>query len=73
MWSFMLAARARHLGTAWTSMHLSRERDVAEILGIPCHEVTQFRLTPVAHTVGTEFRPARRPDPDTVIRWDRWS
>jgi hypothetical protein len=54
-------------------MHLSRERDVAEILGIPCHEVTQFCLTPVAHTVGTEFRPARRPDPDTVIRWDRWS
>ena len=32
-WSFMLAARARALGTAWTSMHLARERDVAEIPG----------------------------------------
>jgi nitroreductase len=73
MWSFMLAARARHLGTAWTSMHLSRERDVAEILGIPYDEVTQFCLTPVAHTIGEDFRPARRPEPDAVIHWDRWS
>jgi nitroreductase len=73
MWSFMLAARARHLGTAWTSMHLSRERDVAEILGIPYDKVTQFCLTPVAHTIGTDFRSARRPEPDAVIHWDRWS
>jgi nitroreductase len=73
MWAFMLAARARHLGTAWTSLHLRRERDVAEILGIPYEEVTQFCLTPVAHTVGTDFRPARRPEADEVIRWDRWS
>lgn len=73
MWSFMLAARARYLGTAWTSMHLSRERDVAEILGIPYDRVTQFCLTPVAHTIGADFRPARRPEPDAVIRWDRWS
>jgi nitroreductase len=73
MWSFMLAARARHLGTAWTSMHLQRERDVAEILGIPYDEVTQVCLTPVAHTIGTGFRPAKRPEPDAVIHWDRWS
>jgi nitroreductase len=73
MWLFMLAARARYLGTSWTSMHLSRERDVAEILGIPYDEVTQFCLTPVAHTVGTDFRPAKRPEPDAVIHWDRWS
>jgi nitroreductase len=73
MWSFMLAARARHLGTAWTSMHLSRERDVAEILGIPYDTVTQFCLTPVAHTIGTEFHEAHRPEPDAAIHWDRWS
>jgi nitroreductase len=72
MWSFMLAARARHLGTAWTSMHLSRERDVAEILGIPHDRVTQVCLTPVAHTIGTDFRPAARPEPDAVIHWNRW-
>jgi nitroreductase len=72
MWSFMLAARARGLGTAWTSMHLLRERDVAEILGIPYDRVAQAVLTPLAYTLGTDFRPAKRPDPDKVIHWDGW-
>jgi nitroreductase len=72
MWSFMLAARARGLGTAWTSMHLARERDVAEILGIPYDTVAQAVLTPLAYTKGTDFRPADRPEPDQVIHWDAW-
>jgi nitroreductase len=71
-WSFMLAARARALGTAWTSMHLSRERDVAELLGIPYDTVAQAVLTPVAYTLGTEFHPAARPEPDAVISWNSW-
>ena len=33
-WSFMLAARARGLGTCWTSIHLMMERQVADIVGI---------------------------------------
>ena len=33
VWSYMLAARARGLGTAWTTLHLSYEAEVAEILG----------------------------------------
>ncbi|MDP9792740.1 nitroreductase [Catenuloplanes nepalensis] len=72
MWSFMLAARARGLGTAWTSMHRARERDVAGILGIPFDTVAQAVLTPVAFTKGTDFSPAARPAPDEVIRWDTW-
>ncbi|HEV7656186.1 MAG TPA: nitroreductase family protein [Mycobacteriales bacterium] len=72
MWSFMLAARARGLGTAWTTMHRARERDVADILGIPYETVAQAVLTPVAYTVGTDFSPAARPAPDTVIHWDTW-
>jgi nitroreductase len=72
MWSFMLAARARGLGTAWTSMHLAREREVADILGIPYDTVAQAVLTPLAYTKGTEFRPAARPAPDSVIHWDAW-
>ena len=47
-WSFMLAARARSLGTAWTTLHLFYERDAAEVLGIPYDEVTQTALIPVA-------------------------
>jgi nitroreductase len=72
MWSFMLAARARGLGTAWTSMHRAREQDVADLLGIPYDTVAQAVLTPLAYTKGTDFRPAARPDPDAVIHRDGW-
>jgi nitroreductase len=72
MWSFMLAARARGLGTAWTSLHRSREQDVAGLLGIPYDTVVQAVLTPLAYTNGTDFGSAARPDPDAVIHWDGW-
>jgi nitroreductase len=72
MWSFMLAARARGLGTAWTTLHLMKEQETAELLGIPFDTVQQACMTPLAYTIGTDFKPALRPDPDTVIRWDGW-
>jgi hypothetical protein len=34
LWSFMLAARERGVGTAWTTCHLSYEKDMADLLGI---------------------------------------
>ncbi len=71
-WSFMLAARARGLGTAWTSVHLMMEQQVADIVGIPFDQVQQVCLSPLAYTVGTDFKPAARPDPDTIIHWDQW-
>ena len=72
VWSFMLAARARGLGTCWTTMHMPREREAAELLGIPYDTVQQVCLTPLAYTLGTDFRPAHREDPETYIHWDRW-
>ena len=69
MWSFMLAARARALGTAWTTLHLGREQEVADIVGIPFDTVAQAVLTPVAYTLGTDFKPAFRPPADSVITW----
>jgi nitroreductase len=72
VWSFMLAARARGLGTSWTTVHLAREAQVAELLGIPYDTVTQVALIPVAHTVGTDFKPAARRPLDAVAHWDRW-
>lgn len=72
MWSFMLAARARGLGTSWTTIHLFQEERVAGILGIPYDHVQQVCLSPLAFTKGTDFRPAVRPEPDRVIHWDRW-
>lgn len=71
-WSFMLAARARGLGTAWTSMHLQFEREAAVVLGIPYDSVTQACLTPVAHTLGTNFSPARRKPIESVVHWNGW-
>jgi nitroreductase len=71
-WNFMLAARARGLGTAWTTLHLMREREVADIVGIPYDTVQQVCLSPLAFTVGTDFKPAQRPDPETVLHWDAW-
>lgn len=72
VWSFMLAARSRGLGTAWTTSHLEREAEVAGLLGIPYEEVTQVALIPVAHTVGDDFKPAPRRPVDDVVHWDRW-
>jgi len=71
-WSFMLAARARGLGTVWTTFHLMHEREAAEILGIPYDEVTQVALIPVAYTIGTDFKPGRRKPLDTMVHWNHW-
>ena len=72
MWSFMLAARERGLGTAWTTLHLLQEQRVAELLGIPFDSVQQTCLSPLAYTVGTNFAPAQRPPADSIIHWDTW-
>ena len=72
MWNFMLAARARGLGTAWTTVGLMMEQAIADVVGIPFAEVQQACLTPLAYTIGTDFKPADRPDPDSIIHWDRW-
>lgn len=72
MWSFMLAARARGLGTAWTTVHLMQEQAVAEIVGIPFDQVQQACLSPLAYTMGTDFKPVVRPPADSIIHWDAW-
>lgn len=72
MWSFMLAARARGLGTAWTTVGLMMEQQIADIVGIPFAEVQQACMSPLAFTVGTDFKPAVRPEPDSIIHWDTW-
>jgi nitroreductase len=70
-WSFLLALRSRGLGSVWTTMHLAKEQEVAELLGIPA-TVTQAALFPVAYTIRTDFRPASRPPAETITYWDTW-
>ena len=71
VWSFQLALRSRGLGSAWTSLHLAHEAEAAEILGIPS-TVSQVALLPVAHTVGTDFKPASRGPVEEITYFDSW-
>ena len=71
-WNFMLALRSKGMGSAWTTIHLHKEREMADLLGIPYDEVTQAGLFPVAYTIGLEFRPASRAHSEQTIHWNHW-
>ncbi|MEE4024221.1 nitroreductase family protein [Gordonia sp. PKS22-38] len=70
-WSLSLALRARGLGSAWTTLHLAYEKEIAEILGIPS-TVHQGVLLPVAYTKGTDFKPAGRKPLDDILHVNHW-
>ena len=70
-WSFCLALRARGLGSAWTTLHLGKAKEFADLLGIP-DGVTQVVLLPVAWTIGTDFKPASRRNTSEIVWFDRW-
>ncbi|MFR9797995.1 nitroreductase family protein [Streptomyces sp. MS06] len=70
-WSYALAARSRGLATAWTSVHLDREREVADLLGLP-PTVRQGALLPTAYPQRTRFRPGPRRPLEEVLHRDGW-
>ena len=72
VWSFMLAARSRGLGTVLTTAHLVYEREAADVLGIPYERIMQTSLLPIAYTLGTSFKPAARKPLSSVLHRDRW-
>lgn len=71
VWSFMLALRSRGLGSAFTTLHLHREREAAALLGIP-DTVTQVALIPVAYYTGEDFKPAPRQPVEKVTYFNGW-
>ena len=71
-WSFMLAARSRGIGSAWTTLHLMNEKTIAELLGIPFDQYMQVAMIPLAYTKGTNFKPAFRPPVETIMHIDSW-
>ncbi|MFP6774440.1 MAG: nitroreductase family protein [Alphaproteobacteria bacterium] len=71
VWSFQLALRARGLGSVLTTLHLSQEKEAAELLGIP-DDFMQVALLPVAYTKGTDFKPAKRPPIGDITHWEQW-
>ena len=70
-WNLQLALRARGLASAWTSLHLTYEKEIAELLGIPA-SVRQGVLLPVAYSKGTDFSPAPRQPLDEVLHVNAW-
>ncbi|MEO6653560.1 MAG: nitroreductase family protein [Ilumatobacteraceae bacterium] len=73
VWSMMLALRERGIGSAWTTLHLlgDGEQQAADLLGIP-DGYTQAGLFPIAYTVGTDFKPAKRVPAAELTHWDHW-
>ena len=71
VWSFMLALRSRGLGSVLTTVHLYREAEAAELLGVPAGFV-QACLLPVAYYTGDDFKPADRRPVEELAFLDRW-
>ena len=71
-WSFMLAARARGLASAWTQIGLQFVEVVAAILGINYAEVQQAALIPVAYSRREDFKPAYREPVERFTHWNSW-
>ena len=71
VWSFQLALRSRGLGSTLTTIHLQKEQEVADLLGLP-DNVLQVALLPVAYTKGTDFKRAPRPPASTITHWNHW-
>jgi len=72
VWSFMLAARERGLGTVWTTGQAALEREMAAFLKVPHKRVMLAAFIPLAYTLGTDFKPAKRVPREQVLHWDGW-
>ena len=70
-WSLMLALRARGVGTAWTTLALIHEKEVAKVLGIP-ENITLAVMLPTAYYTGADFKPAKRLPARERTHWNTW-
>jgi nitroreductase len=70
IWSLMLALRSRGLGSAWTTLTLLKEQEVADLLGISYDRWMQAGLFPIAYTKGTHFRPTPRRPGREFLSWN---
>ena len=70
VWSFFLALRERGLGSVWTTVASRREKQIAELLGIPHDRYTQVGMFPIAYTVGTDFKKVYRKPVSEVLSYN---
>jgi hypothetical protein len=59
-------------GTVWTTAQGPLERELAGVLRVPYDKVMLAAFIPLAFTIGTDFRPAKRVPREQVLHWDRW-
>ena len=52
-------------------IHLLHEKEAAEILGLP-DDVMQVALVPVAYSVGSDFKRAKREPVAGITHWNKW-
>ncbi|MBV8788805.1 MAG: nitroreductase family protein [Mycobacterium sp.] len=72
VWNFQLALHTRGYGTCITTLHLHREDEIRELLGIP-ETYIQGCLLPVGRLrAGRTFSPPGRRPVDEVVRRDGW-
>jgi hypothetical protein len=48
------------------------EQQAAELLGIPYDTFSQGGLFPIAYTIGTDFKLAKRQPLADIVHWDGW-
>jgi nitroreductase len=70
VWSFFLALRSRGLGSCWATVTSRREKEIADLLGIPLDRYTQVGMFPVAYTIGTQFKRAWRKPVAEVLSYN---
>ena len=72
-WSFMLALRARGVGSLWTTVHLQEpyQERARELLGLP-KDYTQAVFLPCGYYKGKDFKPATRPPGTQRTHWETW-
>ena len=70
--NLMLSARALGLGTVITTIHMGREKEIKELIGIP-ENVATAALVPMGYPASDDaFGPVRRKAASEVIYIDRW-
>jgi nitroreductase len=72
VWSFFLALRERGLGSVWATVATRREKEIAELLGIPYDHYTQVGMFPIAYTIGTDFKKAWRKPVSEVLTYNHF-
>jgi nitroreductase len=68
--NMLLAARALGLGATLTTLHVTFEKEVDAILGLPSDAHT-YALLPIGYPLG-RFGPVGRKPLDEVVYADRW-